>query len=89
MLSSIAPPLIILDNVIFFSISLSTKDENIKYYLGGGLGALSPISQIIRIFDSAPQLPKIKSLLPGFPSSPKHLWGGGEGSSQKTLHHKK
>ena len=41
------------------------KILNIKYYLGGGLGALSPISQIIRIFDSAPQLPKIKSLLPG------------------------
>ena len=59
----------------FFSISLSTKDENIKYYLGGGLGALSPISQIIRIFDSAPQLPKIKSLLPGYLSSPKPLWG--------------
>ena len=54
----------------FFSISLLTKDENINYYLGGGLGALSPISQIIRILDSAPQLPKIKSLLPGYPSSP-------------------
>ena len=74
-----------------FSISLSTKDENIKYYLGGGLGDLSPISQIIRrIFDSAPQLPKIKSLLPGYPSSPKPLLVGGVGgSSQKPLHHKK
>ena len=63
MLSSIAPPLIVSWQCIF-SISLSTKDENIKYYLGGGLGALSPISEIIRIFDSAPQLSKIKSLLP-------------------------
>ena len=52
------------------------KILNIKFYLGGGLGALSPISQIIRILDSAPQLPKIKSLLPGYPSSPKPLLRG-------------
>ena len=67
------------------------KILTIKYYLGGGLGDLSPISQIIRrIFDSAPQLRKIKSLLPGYPSSPKPLLGGGaRGSSQKPLHHKK
>ena len=52
------------------------KILNIKYYLGGGLGALSPISEIIRIFDSAPQLSKIKSLLPcgggGFGAHPRN-----------------
>ena len=63
------------------------KILNIKYYLGGGLRALSPISQIIRIFDSAPQLPKIKSLFPGYPSSPKPLWEwGGEAGAHPRNH---
>ena len=63
------------------------KILNIKYYLGGGLGDLSPISQIIRrIFDSVSQLPKIKSLLPGYPSFPIPLLGVGRGGAHPRNH---
>ena len=39
------------------------------------------------LVDSVPQLPKIKSLLPGYPSSPKPLFGRGVGRGAHPRNH--